>query len=104
MHSSVHHVMSLWTFNLHEIFECAHIKLTVSGQSKQASKQANKPKASEQASMQTSQKQANKQACKQARKQANKQASIHTCLMILAISLIHITPLYIARLTLHFPL
>ena len=65
MHSSVHHVMSLWTFNLHEIFECAHIKLTVSGQSKQASKHANKPKASEQAS-----KQANKPESKRTSKQA----------------------------------
>ena len=65
MHSSVHHVMSLWTFNLHEIFECVHIKLTVSGQSKQASKQQTSQKANEQASKQTSQK-------------ASEQASKHT--------------------------
>ena len=75
MHSSVHHVMSLWTFNLHEIFECAHIKLTVSGQSKQASKQANKPKASEQASKHANKPKASEQASKQANKPESKRTS-----------------------------
>ena len=32
------HVGVAWTFNYHEILECAHLKFTVSGQSKQTNK------------------------------------------------------------------